>query len=116
MSRFLYRLGGFAARHPWRVIAAWAAAAAVVLGLAGTFGGALNDDYTIPGTSSQRAYDLLRERVPGHVRRRRPGGRARPETAPSTRPTSRRPSSSWPASSTSPRSLPPSSARTAPPP
>ena len=64
MSRFLYRLGGFSARHPWRVIAAWAAAAVVVLGLAGTFGGSLNDDYVIPGTSSQRAYDMLREDFP----------------------------------------------------
>jgi RND superfamily putative drug exporter len=64
MSRFLHRLGGAAARHPWRVIAAWAAAAVVVLGLAGAFGGALNDDYNIPGTSSQRATDLLTEKFP----------------------------------------------------
>ena len=76
MSRFLHRLGGSAARHPWRVVAAWAAAAVVVLGLAGAFGGALNDDYTIPGTSSQRANDLLGA-VPGLRRRRRPGRRPR---------------------------------------
>ena len=59
MSRVLHRLGGFAARHPWRVIGAWLAAAVVVLGLAGSVGGTLNDDYVIPGTSSQRATDLL---------------------------------------------------------
>ncbi len=64
MSRFLHRLGGASARHPWRVVAAWAAAAVVVLGLAGAFGGALNDDYVIPGTSSQRATDLLSEKFP----------------------------------------------------
>ena len=64
MSRFLHRLGGFSARHPWRVIAAWAAAAVVVLGLAASYGGSLNDDYVIPDTSSQRAYDLLREKFP----------------------------------------------------
>jgi RND superfamily putative drug exporter len=64
MSRVLYRLGGFAARHPWRVIGAWLAAAVVVLGLAGSVGGALNDDYVIPGTSSQRAYDLLQDKFP----------------------------------------------------
>ncbi len=64
MSRFLYRLGGSAARHPWRVIAAWLAAAVLLVGLAASFGGALNDDYVIPGTSSQRAYDLLREEFP----------------------------------------------------
>ena len=64
MSRFLHRLGGSAARHPWRVIAAWLAAAVLLVGLAASFGGALNDDYVIPGTSSQRAYDLLREEFP----------------------------------------------------
>ena len=64
MSRFLHRLGGFSARHPWRVIAAWAAAAVVVLGLAASYGGSLNDDYVIPDTSSQRAYDMLREKFP----------------------------------------------------
>ena len=64
MSRVLHRLGGFAARHPWRVIGAWLAAAVVVLGLAGSVGGTLNDDYVIPGTSSQRAYDLLQDKFP----------------------------------------------------
>ncbi len=64
MSRVLHRLGGFAARHPWRVIGAWLAAAVLVLGLAGSVGGTLNDDYVIPGTSSQRAYDLLQDKFP----------------------------------------------------
>ena len=64
MSRFLYRLGGSAARHPWRVIASWVLVLAAVLGLAGSYGGALNDDYTIPGSESQQAVDLLRERFP----------------------------------------------------
>jgi RND superfamily putative drug exporter len=64
MSRLLHRLGGSAARHPWRTIGAWVVAMVFVLGLAGTVGGALNDDYTIPGSDSQQAYDLLRERFP----------------------------------------------------
>jgi RND superfamily putative drug exporter len=64
MSRYLHRLGGFSARHPWRVIAAWVAVAVVVLGLAAGYGGSLNDDYVIPDTSSQRAYDLLRAEFP----------------------------------------------------
>jgi RND superfamily putative drug exporter len=64
MSRLLSRVGGAAARHPWRIIAAWVVATAIVLGLAGTVGGALNDDYTIPGSDSQQAYDLLSERFP----------------------------------------------------
>jgi RND superfamily putative drug exporter len=64
MSRVLHRIGGGAARHPWRVIGAWLVALAIVAGLAGAFGGALNDNYTIPGTSTQRAQDLLVERFP----------------------------------------------------
>jgi RND superfamily putative drug exporter len=64
MSRLLHRLGGSAARHPWRTIGAWLVATVLVAGLAGTVGGALNDDYTIPGSDSQQAYDLLRERFP----------------------------------------------------
>jgi RND superfamily putative drug exporter len=39
-------------------------ALALVVGMAGAFGGALNDDYTIPGSESQQAYDLLHERFP----------------------------------------------------
>lgn len=64
MSRLLHRLGGAAARHPWRVIGLWLAALGAVVGLAATVGGELTDDYTIPGSDSQAAYDLLRERFP----------------------------------------------------
>jgi len=64
MSRLLHRIGATAARHPWRVIAAWVLALAIVSGLASAFGGALNDNYNMPGTGSQRATDLLRDRFP----------------------------------------------------
>src|SRR5829696_3016541 len=64
MSRFLHRIGGSAARHPWRTIGAWVVVVIAMAGLAGTVGGALNDDYTIPGSESQQAYDLLSERFP----------------------------------------------------
>jgi RND superfamily putative drug exporter len=64
MSRFLHRIGGSAARHPWRTIGAWVVVVIAMVGLAGTVGGALNDDYTIPGSESQQAYDLLSERFP----------------------------------------------------
>src|SRR4051812_22940600 len=64
MSSFLYRIGGGAARHPWRVIGMWVVALVAVTGLAGLSGGVLSDDYTIPGTSSQRATDLLKDRFP----------------------------------------------------
>jgi RND superfamily putative drug exporter len=64
MSRLLYRLGKAAARRPWRVIAAWLIAAMAVAGVAASFGGPFQDDYTLPGTGSQRATDLLTEHFP----------------------------------------------------
>jgi RND superfamily putative drug exporter len=64
MSRLLYRLGKAAALRPWRFILVWLALVAAVGGLAGVAGGALQDDYTLSGTGSQRATDLLRERFP----------------------------------------------------
>ena len=64
MSGFLDRLGSGAARHPWRVLAAWALVLAVVSGLASVFGGTLTDNHAIPGSSSQRASDLLTKRFP----------------------------------------------------
>lgn len=64
MSRLLYRLGRAAARHPWRVIAAWVAALAFIAGLAVSFGGPFKDDYSLPGTGSQRATDVLTAQFP----------------------------------------------------
>ncbi len=64
MSRLLYRLGRAAALRPWRFIAVWLALVAAMGGLAGVAGGALQDDYTLSGTGSQQATDLLRERFP----------------------------------------------------
>ena len=40
MSRFLHRVGGSAARHPWRTIGAWVVIVIAMTGLAGTVGGA----------------------------------------------------------------------------
>ena len=48
MNALLHRTGIAAARHPWRVIAAWIVAAIVAAVLAGASGGALHDDYTMP--------------------------------------------------------------------
>ena len=64
MSRLLYRLGRASARHPWRVIALWLAALAAVAGLAVGLGGPFEDDFSLPGTGSQRATDLLIEHFP----------------------------------------------------
>ncbi|MFC9974904.1 MMPL family transporter [Spirillospora sp. NPDC127200] len=64
MSRLLYRLGKAAAARPWRVVAAWVLLVGVVAGIAGVAGGATQDDYTLKGSGSQQATDLLRERFP----------------------------------------------------
>jgi putative drug exporter of the RND superfamily len=64
VSAFLHRLGGSAAAHPWRTVAAWVLLLAVTLGLAAGFGGDLHDDYDVPGTPSQAGVELLREEFP----------------------------------------------------
>ena len=49
MHRVIRRLGDASARRPWVTIGAWAVAAALVIGLAGTAGGAFVDDLVAPG-------------------------------------------------------------------
>ena len=64
MSRLTGRLGGAAARHPWRTIAVWLILIVALFGLKMAFGGQLQDDYTVPGTSSQAGADFLRAHFP----------------------------------------------------
>ncbi|QXJ25076.1 MMPL family transporter [Actinomadura graeca] len=64
MSRLLYRLGRAAALRPWRFVAVWLVLVGAMAGLAGVAGGALHDDYTLSGSGSQKATDLLEERFP----------------------------------------------------
>ncbi|MFJ3881636.1 MMPL family transporter [Streptomyces sp. NPDC090077] len=59
LSKSLLRLGTGAARHPWRVIAAWLAAAALAVLAAVAFGGRSADAMTAPGLDSQRAAELI---------------------------------------------------------
>ncbi len=63
MSSFLHRLGSWCAAHPWRAIGAWVLAAVVIGGLAAGAKG-YSDNFSIPGTESQQATDLLQERFP----------------------------------------------------
>ncbi|WP_084128963.1 MMPL family transporter [Demequina sp. NBRC 110055] len=64
MSSLLARIGRWSALHPWRVLAAWmVVAVGAGLGVL-TFGSALEDDFSIPGTESQEAYDTLEEDFP----------------------------------------------------
>src|SRR4051794_20019791 len=63
MSAFLERLGRSCARHPWRTIGVWILLAVVVGGLAASAKG-YSESFTIPGTESQQATDLLQDRFP----------------------------------------------------
>jgi len=66
MSGFLERLGRWCARHPWRTIGAWILVAFVIGALAASAKG-YSDNFTIPGTESQQATDLLQERFPAQA-------------------------------------------------
>src|SRR5256885_5100210 len=59
LSKALSRLGGSAARHPWRVIAAWLLTAALAVVAAIAFGGRTADSMTAPGLDSGRAAELI---------------------------------------------------------
>ncbi|PAZ13469.1 hypothetical protein CLM62_24175 [Streptomyces sp. SA15] len=64
MNRLTRRIGDASARRPWVTIAAWLAALALVLPLAGLAGGSFVDDLVAPGSQSEEAMELLEERFP----------------------------------------------------
>jgi putative drug exporter of the RND superfamily len=64
MATFLYRLGGWAFERRWRVIAAWVVVIGLVVASAAAFSGKTNDKFTVPGTESQRAQELLEQKYP----------------------------------------------------
>jgi putative drug exporter of the RND superfamily len=47
------------ATHPWRVVLAWVAIIVVLIGLVGSVGGSLRDNFDIPGSDTQKATDLI---------------------------------------------------------
>ena len=59
MSAFLYRLGRACYRLRGRVLAGWLAVLALFGVLALTVGGSYDDAFTIPGSSSQQAMEML---------------------------------------------------------
>jgi uncharacterized membrane protein YdfJ with MMPL/SSD domain len=64
MATRLYKLGGWAFEHRKRVLALWAVALVAVLAAAMAFGGKTNDKFTVPGTESQEAQELLEQKFP----------------------------------------------------
>lgn len=64
MSRYLFALGGLSFRRRWLVLGTWLA---VLIGVAVAFvgfRGEPSDNFTIPGTESQRAVEQLQQRLP----------------------------------------------------
>ncbi|WP_018656196.1 MMPL family transporter [Actinomadura flavalba] len=64
MATFLYRLGRFSYRRRRLVALLWAALVLACGAGAATLSGPTADDFSIPGTESQQAIDLLGERMP----------------------------------------------------
>jgi putative drug exporter of the RND superfamily len=64
MSKYLYAVGGFSFRRRRLVLGTWLAilVAVVVAGLG--LGGEPSDDFSIPGTESQRAVEQLQQEMP----------------------------------------------------
>src|SRR4051812_21897689 len=55
----LARWTRFCATHPWRVVFGWIGIVAVLVVVVLTIGGSLKDEFTIPGSESQKATDLI---------------------------------------------------------
>lgn len=64
MAMLLYRLGHFSVRHRRLVVAFWGVALIGAAGLSAGLGGQTTNAFTLPGTESQEAFDLLDERFP----------------------------------------------------
>jgi RND superfamily putative drug exporter len=60
----LHRLGLASARHPWRTIAAWVLVIVAVGAAATTWGGALRDNWDVPGARAQKGLEQVRDHFP----------------------------------------------------
>jgi RND superfamily putative drug exporter len=65
MAAVLYRLGGWTFDHRKRVLVIWLGIAVALGALAAGVGGKVSNSFTVPGTESQRAIDLLNKEFPG---------------------------------------------------
>jgi RND superfamily putative drug exporter len=64
MATHLYRLGGWAVARRKTVLLLWGAVLAAVIAAAVAFGGPTNDKFSVPGTESQKAQELLEAKFP----------------------------------------------------
>jgi putative drug exporter of the RND superfamily len=65
MAHLLHRIGAFAVRRRRTVLVGWLLTFAVLAGLAMGFKGTFSSEFTIPGTESQQAAELIAKRIPG---------------------------------------------------
>ncbi|MGI3224266.1 MMPL family transporter [Streptomyces sp. GTA36] len=64
MATFLHKVGRFAFRRRWLVLFLWAVVLGAVGAAAGSSTGSANSTITLPGTESQKAFDLLGKKFP----------------------------------------------------
>ena len=64
MATNLYRLGAWAFARRRAVVALWLVVLAAVVGAAFAVGGKENDKFSVPGTESQQAQELLEQKFP----------------------------------------------------
>src|SRR3954468_1192712 len=64
MSRYLYALGAFSHRRRWWVLGTWLAVLIAVAAAGLGLRGEPTDDFSIPGTESQRAVETLSQKLP----------------------------------------------------
>ena len=64
MDRFTRGIAAVSARHPWRTLTSWVLVLAGVFFLAAAGGGTFADDFSSPGSQSDRATRLLIENFP----------------------------------------------------
>src|ERR1700678_4654051 len=64
MSKYLYRLARFAFRRRRLILGVWLLAAIAAIAIGQASGGKTNDTFSIPGTESQNAANVLTARLP----------------------------------------------------
>src|SRR5262245_40978541 len=64
MERVFERLANWSSRRRWWAVAAWVLVLAAVTVAAQAAGSAYHNDFSLPGTASQRALDTLRAGAP----------------------------------------------------
>ncbi|MEU2869829.1 MMPL family transporter [Streptomyces olivoreticuli] len=67
MATFLYRLGRLAFRRRWYAALIWVLLLVLAGAGAATASKSTNNDFSIPGTEAQAAFDLLEQRFPGQT-------------------------------------------------